>query len=124
MLLENFYEVLELKEIEDTKLLASVKINDNHQMFKGHFPNQPITPGVAMLQILKNCLELHFKNKLFMKSSSNVKFLALVEPSINSELNFNIQFEENQNQIKVKNLTSFNDHTAVLKCNATFVKLT
>ena len=122
MLLENFYEVLLLKKEDENTLVASVKINKAHTVFKGHFPENPVTPGVTMLQILKNCLETYFEEKLLMQNISNVKFLALVNPDVNDILNFNIKIHSENKSITIKNHTSFKDGRSVLKCNATFVK--
>lgn len=122
MLLIDFYEVLELKTEDDTSLTASVKINKMHAIFNGHFPENPVTPGVVLLQILKNCLETHLNTSLLMSKTSNVKFLALVNPETDAVLDFNIKFQYKDETISVKNLTSFKDGRQVLKCNVTFVE--
>lgn len=120
MLLADLYTISDFKETDEKTLSLTVKINPDHLIFKGHFPKNPITPGVAILQILKNCLEQHFENKLFMQSTSNVKFLSPVLPKNQQELNYLIQFQVENQFLKVKNSTSFKDGTSVLKCNATF----
>ena len=75
-----------------------------------------------MLQIIKELTEKYVKQSLFLESASNVKFLALVNPNKDSILKFNISLEEEPHQVKVKNMTSFEDGTPVLKCYITFVK--
>lgn len=120
MLLEDIYDVLQLSEENDTSLKVSVKINKTHEIFKGHFPKNPVTPGVVMLQILKNCLERHFNTTLLMQKTSNVKFLAIVNPEVDDELDFNMTYQHINDTIIVKNLTSFKDGRPVLKCNVTF----
>lgn len=120
MLLENMYEVLTLSKVDDSTFEASVKINKTHEIFKGHFPNNPVTPGVVMLQILKNCVESHLNVPLLMHKTSNVKFLALVNPEVDNVLNFNITFQYKNDTVIVKNQTSFKDGRPVLKCNVTF----
>lgn len=122
MILEDFYTILDLKTSEHHTLEVTVNIHKNHSIFKGHFPNYPITPGVAMLQILKNCLETHLNQSLMFQSSSNIKFLQLVNPNEQTMLVFTINYSVENESIKVKNNTSFKDGSSVLKCNATFVK--
>lgn len=122
MLLEDFYTVLEFKTLDVGNFEASVKIHKDHDIFKGHFPNYPVTPGVAMLQIIKNTLEAHLLQPIFMQSSSNIKFLRLVNPNEDPVLVFNINYAIEDGLIKVKNTTSFKDGSPVSKCNATFVK--
>ncbi len=76
MLLDDFYEILDLKSEDNQTVTASVKINKTHKIFVGHFPKNPVTPGVLMLQIIKNCLEIHLEKPLLIQRLSHVKFLA------------------------------------------------
>lgn len=122
MLLEDFYTVLESRVNEEASFEVHVKIHKNHDIFKGHFPNFPVTPGVAMLQIIKNSLENHLKQSLFLQSSSSIKFLSLVNPNEQNTLIFNIKYAIDNELIISKINASFTDGSAVLKCNATFVK--
>lgn len=122
MLLDDFYSVQNFKVVDENSIQLTIELEKNHTIFKGHFPNSPVTPGVAMLQMIKNGLENHLSQSLQLQSSSQIKFLNLVNPEENNILNFNIQFTIEKNLIKVKNTTTFNDGRSVLKCNVTFVK--
>lgn len=121
MLLQNFYAVESIESDKDA-FSATVTIQKEHPIFKGHFPDFPVTPGVAMLQILKELTEEHLQKDLFLQTASTIKFLAVVNPNINAILKFDITFEEDAQLIKIKNTTSFTDGTPVLKCNVTFTK--
>ena len=122
MLLKNFYTILTSESLEVHSFVITVEIQKEHPIFKGHFPNFPVTPGVTMLQIIKELTENHLNQSLILVSGANIKFLSLVDPIENPILKFNITFQEESEHIKVKNTTSFEDGTPVLKCNATFVK--
>lgn len=122
MLLKQFYKIQGSEIQKSSSFETIVKLQKDHPIFKGHFPNLPVTPGVAMLQIIKELTEQQLRLSLFLKSASNVKFLSLVDPNADSILKFHITFEENPKQVKVKNTTSFQDGTPVLKCYITFDK--
>ncbi|OBX26655.1 3-hydroxyacyl-[acyl-carrier-protein] dehydratase [Gelidibacter algens] len=122
MLLKNFYTIVKSESLEANSFSATIEIQKEHPIFEGHFPNLSVTPGVAMLQILKELTENHLRLSLFLESASNVKFLSLVDPNVNATLKFDIIIQEDSQYIKVKNTTSFEDGTPVLKCNVTFVK--
>lgn len=122
MLLENFYTILKSETLEAQSLIAIIEIQKEHPIFDGHFPNFPITPGVTMLQIIKALTENILNQSLLLVSGSNIKFLSLVNPNENAILKFNITILEDSENIKVKNITSFEDGTPVLKCNVTFAK--
>lgn len=56
------------------------KINPGHQIFKGHFPGQPVVPGVMMVEIIKQCTERITRTGLILKTASNIKFLSVMVP--------------------------------------------
>lgn len=120
MLLENLYHLDEFS-FEDGKLMASVTINPKHEVFKGHFPGNPVMPGVCMIQMIKELTEKAMQSKLFMQKSSNIKFMALINPEINPKLELDISIKIEEDLIKVKNITKMNDVVA-LKLNAVFNK--
>lgn len=87
MLLKDFYSVIKTIENE-TGYSTEVKINKDHQLYQGHFPNRPVTPGVVLMQLFKEEAERITKQKLQLQQASNVKFTAVVDP--NQEENFKL----------------------------------
>lgn len=120
MLLENFYTVNKL-DISEGSAIANITINKNHDIFKGHFPGNPVTPGVCMMQIIKELTEQIVNEKLFMQSSSNVKFMAIINPEVNPDLKLSLTIVEEDDLFKVKNVTTFDD-TVALKLSTSFRK--
>ncbi len=120
MLLENFYTVNNL-DIAESIATANITINKDHEIFKGHFPGNPVTPGVCMMQIIKELTEQVVSEKLFMQSSSNVKFMAIINPDVNPDLELTLTILEEDGLFKVKNVTKFED-TVALKLSTTFRK--
>lgn len=78
-------------------------MNPNHQVFEGHFPNNPITPGVCMMQIIKEVTEGFVLKDLFLSKVSNVKFMATINPFINPILDLSLNVVCENNEVKVKN---------------------
>lgn len=124
MLLQDFYTVDSIDAVNESKYLASITLNKNHAIFKGHFPGNPVTPGVCMMQIIKEITESVLNVNLMMVSTSNVKFMALINPEVNAKLALEIEISENEaSEIKVKNSTSF-DETVALKLTNTYKRIT
>ena len=124
MLLQDFYKVDKIDTVNEGKYLASITLNKNHAIFKGHFPGNPVTPGVCMMQIIKEITENVLNVSLTMVSTSNVKFMAIINPEINAELTLDLEISENEaSEIKVKNTTSFKD-TIALKLSNTYKRTT
>lgn len=122
MLLKNFYSIVTTESLDPKSFTTIVDLQKKHDIFKGHFPNFPVTPGVGMLQIIKELTQNYSKHDLFLESASQVKFLTLVDPNKNPRLKFAITLNEDSETVKVKNVTSFEDGTIVLKCNVNFAK--
>lgn len=122
MLLTNFFTIVTSEPTRTNTFLTMVDLQADHPIFKGHFPGFPVTPGVGLLQILKELTEEHLGHELFLRSASHVKFLTLIDPYENARLKFAFTIVEASEMIKVKNTTSLEDGTIVLKCNVNFAK--
>jgi 3-hydroxyacyl-[acyl-carrier-protein] dehydratase len=123
MLLKDFYTVISLENIADSKYKAVILINEKHEVFKGHFPGNPIMPGVCMMQIIKELTEQITGSSLFMQSLSNVKFMALINPFITPELRLELDVvTTDEGLIKVKNVSYF-DETIALKLSSVYRKV-
>ena len=116
MLIPGFYTILEI-HYNNNQLQAVIALNKDHEVFKGHFPNNPITPGVCMLQIFKELTEQVTFKTLFIKECTNVKFMSIINPEIHSVLNIAIEVSEVDTAFKIKAAAKFND-TVALKVSA------
>lgn len=118
MLIEGLYTVQKIEQI-GTELKAKVKLHKEHDVFKGHFPGNPIMPGVCMIQMIKELTEEKLGKELFLTVASNVKFMAKISPEENEIIDLTLNITEDDTIIKVKNVTSYGE-TIALKLSATF----
>lgn len=123
MLLKDFYKVISLENTAENNYLVLILINKEHEVFKGHFPGNPIMPGVCMMQIIKELTEHISESSLFMQSLSNVKFMALINPFNTPELRLELDISmTGTDLVKVKNVTYFNE-TIALKLSSVYRKV-
>ncbi|QSB27276.1 3-hydroxyacyl-ACP dehydratase [Flavobacterium circumlabens] len=123
MVLKDFYKVLSEEETGDAKYNIRILVNANHDVFKGHFPGNPIMPGVCMIQIIKELTESITKSTLMIQTLTNVKFMALINPETNPELRLELDITTTDDDlVKVKNTTYFND-TVALKLSNVYKKI-
>ncbi len=120
-ILNSFYE-LKSYESEGNIFRSKITLNSNHEIFKGHFPGNPVTPGVCMMQIVKDLTEEFTGSKLFLKTASNVKFMAIINPFETPDLVMDLDINETEDEIKVKNTTIFGE-TIALKLSVTYKKI-
>lgn len=118
MILQDFYKILSEEKISDSKYIVTILVNEKHEVFKGHFPGNPIMPGVCMIQIIKELTESITKSSLMIQSLANVKFMALINPEVTPELRLEFDVTTTEDGlVKVKNTTYFNDTTALKLSN-------
>ena len=120
MLIEGLYTITEF-EYKEQEVKAIVQLNKDHEIFKGHFPGNPVMPGVCMLQIIKELTEKAMGRSLLLTVASNIKFMAIINPNINPTLSLLISITEDGDMVKIKNMSLF-DETVALKLSATFKK--
>lgn len=121
-ILTNFYTLESSEKLENGSFSANIKLNKDHNIFNGHFPGNPVTPGVCMMQIVKELTEEFTGKKLFLKSASNVKFMAIINPFETPDLTMQLDIKEIENEVKVKNTTAFGE-TIALKLSVNYTKI-
>ena len=117
MLIDNLFDIKPIEKIED-KLITTVRINASNSIFEGHFPNNPVTPGVIQIQLIKEILELHYKKSVKMESIGRCKFLAILNPTNTPIITVEVSVKEIENTLKINavgkdNTTSYFKFSAV-----------
>ncbi len=118
----SFYTV-EQHSQQDTHIQAAIRFNPDHSIFAGHFPDQPVVPGVCMIQIVKNLMEQFLGNKnLFLSHGHQVKFLQLIIPDRKDLIQVEVAIEERPGEYPVQ-ATFKKDGQALLKMTGIFTLL-
>jgi len=102
MELKSIYNITSF-ESTDNEIAATIKFYGEHKVFEGHFPGNPIVPGVVQIQIIKDLLEKVTEGKLFLNKTKSVKFLNIINPDKTGSVLFEIKFDkEGEKNYKVK----------------------
>lgn len=120
--LKDFYAVEHSESDGPENFTARIRLNADHEIFEGHFPENPVTPGVCMMQMVKDLAEQCCGEKLFLKTASNVKFLVIINPNIHPEIRVQLALTHEEKSIKVKSTISFAETTA-MKMSAHYLKI-
>ena len=106
------------------KISAKIELNEHHDIFKGHFPGNPVMPGVCFVQIIKDILSKCIGENIVLKSASNIKFLEIVNPVLNKNLDIEITLKNFRSKIESSiNINSIitNNEKTVFKMSAEFI---
>lgn len=119
ILKDSFYRIIK-QESTSESIIADIKINSEHSIFKGHFPNNPITPGVIQLEIVKELISLGMDKKLLVSKMGNCKFLAVLNPLLTPIVNAVISIKNLENSSVSISAILKNEKTIFLKFSASY----
>ena len=95
MLLNDFFTIRE-KVSSATEIWAALVINADHKIFEGHFPGQPVVPGVCMMQMIKEIVEEVLGKETNLVKASDLKFLAVINPRENNLVHASIKINTDE----------------------------
>lgn len=81
MILKNSLYTIVSSAVGDGKGDFAIRLNPEHFIYKAHFPGEPITPGVCIMQIAKELLEEMTTASLHLIFVKNIKFLKIISPN-------------------------------------------
>ncbi len=73
--------------------LFEVRLNPGHDIFRGHFPGNPVLPGVCSLMIVRECASRMAGVPLGYASVRESKFLAAITPEKRLDVKLNLSKE-------------------------------
>lgn len=91
----DFFRIIDLTATT-TGFTASVQLKPDHLIYTGHFPGQPVTPGVAQMQIVHELLEHFLGKELTLQRILQCKFLKIINPEKTAylEMYFSLKQED------------------------------
>ena len=117
LLINDFYTCQD-SQVGEQEISCRIVFNGEHAIFKGHFPRNPVVPGVCMMEMVKELLQEQVHESLMLRSTGNVKFLQLITPDVQPVIK--IEWKQNEAGYAVKasiNLAA----TAMFKFDGNFV---
>lgn len=100
MLTNPIFKILSINSTQGL-ISAALEIDTNHEIFNGHFPEEPVVPGACMVQLVKDILEKRLNQTLQLKIANNLKFLELINPQVITNIQLRLAYTMEDNQIKV-----------------------
>lgn len=89
-LYDSLYTILSESAAENAHSF-DLRLDPEHFIYKAHFPGEPITPGVCILQIAVELLSRAMQQPLQISTVKNVKFLRIISPMENPCITYSLQ---------------------------------
>lgn len=119
MLYKDFFHISQM-HAEGDAVQASLRLNADHPILKGHFPEIPVVPGVCMVQMLKEVTEQQVQRKLVLKKAPVIKFLSIMQPVEHPEVKLDIQIKKGEEGALAVNGRFYFDTTTFFKFKGQF----
>jgi 3-hydroxyacyl-[acyl-carrier-protein] dehydratase len=100
MLLNNLYFVRS-RQVSNNAVNALIVFNEDHDIFKGHFPGQPVVPGVCMIQVIRELTEAATNLRLCIPEADNIKFLSVIDPRENKNIQVDISYSKIADEFEI-----------------------
>lgn len=122
MKLFNTFFTIITSDFKDGELIYNVNLNKEHYIYKAHFPNNPITPGVCILQMIQELIEQYLNINLELQILHNIKYMSIISPISNPEIAIHISYSHSNENVKVKGIIK-TENIVFTKLSATYHKL-
>ena len=121
-LLNDFYTIENQTLLSDGKISATILFNANHPIFKGHFEQMPVVPGVCQTQLIKEILQEEIKKNLILSKGTNIKFMAMIVPQEHSQVFVEITYKK-ENDRYIADAKLYFEATIFTKFKGEFILL-
>lgn len=120
MLKDSFFTIQSQTKQDDNTILLSIHLNENHPVYVGHFPEQPICPGVMTLGLVRESVETIVGKSLSWTNIKNSRFTGMMFPGNDVQLSLTLSNEEGAYVVKaVINRQEDGSETSLLTLSAT-----
>jgi 3-hydroxyacyl-[acyl-carrier-protein] dehydratase len=96
--MEGLYRIDTLS-YQDAKATGEIHLDTKHDIFKGHFPQQPILPGVCQMEIVSDIVSKVLQSKIVFFKSKSLKYTQMVDPSNTPVLSFEIEIKVVESEV-------------------------
>jgi 3-hydroxyacyl-[acyl-carrier-protein] dehydratase len=90
-----------MKEMGTPEINASVTTEGNSPWFSGHFPGDPILPGIAQLKMVVDLIRKQKNGDCCISGLSRVKFRKIIRPGDQLDIQVLDNDKENQYLFKI-----------------------
>lgn len=95
---DDFFSVIEASPDKRDYL---VSLNPLHEIYRDHFPGNPVTPGVCIIQMIKELTSLSTGWELFMRQASKIRYFKVINPTEHERINVSLDIVSGENNCRV-----------------------
>lgn len=121
MLIKDYYTINHISQ-EEGQAVFHISLNPDCKVYEGHFPGEPVSPGVCNIQMIKECAEQTVGKSLMLSNLIQCRLTTLVTPLAHPQVEVKIALEEKGGNYKLKAILGKGEETYLdLKAELTVV---
>lgn len=97
----NYYKIVNQNKWKDRGIFL-IELLDGCSVYRGHFPDDPVCPGVFNIQTIKECAEVLTGCNLHISSIRQCRFKAVATPIICPKLHVTVEIAPSDGGYAVK----------------------
>ena len=111
---------LSISRDNEGRIIGKFRFDNRLSLFQGHFPGNPILPGIFQIEMVRYCLEKYLKTSFHLSMVRKTKFSSLIHPDVVVSIEITI----NQNEADIWNVKALVRAADVIagKANLTFTR--
>ena len=81
LLKDKFFEVLHEEKINANEAVYLCALKADCDVYQGHFPGKPVSPGVCNIEMIRECAELLTGENLLIETIKQCRLTAVASPT-------------------------------------------
>lgn len=98
--MESIFRITIIEKTENGARYDAI-LDVNHPVFRGHFPGQPVVPGVFTLKMVKECVSDLLGHSVRYQTIKECKFLSAIIPGQHHQLEVTIGHKTENHQTNI-----------------------
>lgn len=82
LLKDKFFTVLHEERISANDAVYLCELNKDCDVYRGHFPGKPVSPGVCNIEMIKECAEMLTGKNLVYSTIKQCRLTAVASPNV------------------------------------------
>jgi 3-hydroxyacyl-[acyl-carrier-protein] dehydratase len=95
MFQDNLFSIVS-ENIADSQSDFTIRLNGSHPIYTGHFPDDPITPGVCIIQMAVDLFSRTMRGEYHLLKAKNVKLIQIIRPNEHPEVHYRLTWEKTE----------------------------
>ena len=90
---DKYYRIIN-RRVDCNSYIFEISLLSGHDVYNGHFPGNPVSPGVLSIQIIRECCEDVLEKNLTIKTINLCRFISVLRPIEGEVLYVSFTLEE------------------------------